>query len=372
MRPVTDRFLEVLRGSHRMAARARLVEPGQYGVKPTGEEIPIVSGSVTLDITAKIRTTLDMTTAHAWPEDASSGLTPYGNEVFVERGIVYGDETTEWVSQGYFRLYSVKQQDAPAGSIRITAKDRMSGLIDARPIAPIQYGRSASVSAVFEDLIGQVYPNAPILYDFDATSHTFSSDHVLGDDRYGFLRDIADSLGKVFYVDYAGRFVVASPPNPGEPVFTVNHGAGGVLTQLSRSLDRSAVYNGVVASGQQPGDEPPVRGVALDADPDSPTYWYGPFGKVPKFYTSTFLTTDQQCDDAAASMLERVRGLPYSIDLSMVPNPALEPLDVVSVAYRDRVAAETHVLEQLRIPLDSGGAMTGRTRKKNLGGSGDA
>lgn len=372
MRPVTDQFLATVRGSHQMASRATLVAPGQTGVTPVGIEIPIVSGDVKMDATADIRASLDLVTYDAdWTATLDDALTPYGNEIFIERGIVYGDGSTEWVSQGYFRIYNVEQNEAPDGTITISAMDRMSGIVDARPLAPVQFGEGASVGSVFDLLVKDVYPNAVIVYDFDEGTTTFGGSHVMDDDRYKFLRGIADSLGKVMYWDYAGRLRVETAPNPNYPVFEVNHGEGGVITQASRRLTRDGVYNAVVATGEQVGENPPVRGVAVDMNPASPTFWEGPFGKVPKFYSSTFLSTDEQCQRAAEAMLLRQLGVPYSVDFSMVPNVALEPLDPVVVTYDDRLHPETHIIETLTIPLDPGGEMQATTKQQIRGGLGE-
>jgi hypothetical protein len=364
MRPVTDRFLSTVRGSHAMCSRARVVAPGQTGVNPTGTtEIPITVGDVQLDSTAQIRATLDLTTEWDFPLDASGLIAPYGNEVFIERGIIYGDGVREWVSQGYFRLYSTEQDTAPNGQINLTGRDRMSGIIDARVLAPFQFDLNTSVAAIFDNLVGEVYPGAVIVYDFDAAGTSFTSSHVIDEDRYAFLKDICDSLGKVMWWDYAGRLQVRTAPNPASPVVTVNHGRDGVLAKLSRSLNRDSVYNAVVATGEAPGESPPVRAVAMDQNPNSPTYWYGPFGKVPKFYSSTFIQTAGQAQTAANAMLARAFGLPYNVDFTMVPNPALEPLDAVELAYSDRFDSETHVIESMTIPLDAGGVLAAKTRQ---------
>src|SRR5262249_54713756 len=110
MRPVSERFLRTVRGSHTMIARARVPGTISYiGVDPPGTETPIRAGNVVLDATADIRATLDLTTPGPWPTTPTGLLTPYGTEVFIERGIDYGDGIREWVSQGYFRLYQVEQ-----------------------------------------------------------------------------------------------------------------------------------------------------------------------------------------------------------------------------------------------------------------------
>jgi hypothetical protein len=104
-----------------------------------------------------------------------------------------------------------------------------------------------------------------------------------------------------------------------------------------------------------------VRAVALDMNPNSPTFWNGPFGKVPRYFFSTFLTTEAQCASAASKILERSLGLPYNVNFTMVPNPALEPLDAIKITHED--GYENHVLERLQIPLNMSDPMLGTTRQ---------
>lgn len=371
MRPVTDRFLQTVRGSHQMAARARLCEPGQVGVDPDGIEIPIIGGDVRLDSTADIRGTLDLTTIdESWKAAVGDAITPYGREIYVERGITYGDGSTEWVGQGYYRIYSVSQDSAPRGTLRVSAKDRMSGLIDARSMSPQSFGAGTSVSSIFDYLVEEVYGSGVVIvFDFDAASATFPTAHVLEEDRYKFLKDIADSFGKVMYYDYAGRLRIESAPEPSIAVFDVSHGEGGVLVSVSRTLTRDGVYNAVVATGEVVGEFPPVRAGAYDLNPNSPTFWNGPFGQVPMFYSSSFITTEAQAQSAADSILQRQLGVPYEMSLTMVPNPALEPLDPIAVSYDDRELSELHVLQSITIPLTPEGAMQATTKTKILEGN---
>jgi hypothetical protein len=364
MRPVSPELLRIVRGSHRMCARARIVAPGQTGVDPDGVEIPIESGTVVQDSSADIRSTADLTTVWEWPSGTNGLLAPYGNEVFLERGIVFGNGTKEWVSQGYFRIEDTEQRTAPRGEIRLSARDRMSGIIDARLETPIQFATGTTIQDAFEFLVGAVYPGVPVEFDFDAAAVAFASPHIAEEDRYEFLLDVARAQGKVLYFDYEGKLQVRSAPDPRTPVFDVDHGAGGVLVDMSRKLSRDGVYNAVVAAGETPGDIPPVQAIARDENPNSPTYYYGPFGKVPRFYSSPFITTSAQCRSAASAMLARAIGLPYNVDFTAVPNPALEPLDPVRVSYDDHSPREVHVIERLRTPLTASGVMTATTREQ--------
>lgn len=359
-----------------MRSRARVVPPGLTGTNPNLDddgkvqnEIAIAGGDVKLDATADIRGSLDMETTDPWPANASGLLTPYGNELFVERGIVFGSGTVEWVSLGYFRLSDIDQDDAPDGPIHIVGHDRMAGIVDSKLEAPRQYAAGTSVQQVFDELVGEVYPGVPVQFDFDASTALFAASHVAEEDRYKFLKDIADSYGKIFYWDYQGRPQVVTAPDPTTPVLDINHGRGGILVKMARSLSRRVAFNAVVATGEAAGEAPPVRAVAYDKNPNSPTYWFGPFGKVPYKMSSSFITTEEQARFAAEQKLARSIGVPYSADFQSVVCAALEPLDPIHLSNSDKEAGGYHVVETLTIPLDAETAMTGTTRQQIWGGA---
>lgn len=366
MRPVSAAFLRTVRGSHQVVSEARVVSPGQTGVAPGGVLLDIHDGDVQIDGTADIRSTLDLTVTGSgmWPTRASSLLAPFGNEIHARRGIVFGNGTTEWVSLGYFRINTPSQADAPDGPITIAASDRMGGLIKARMLTPVQFPPTATAGTVVTQLVREVYPWAVIQWDDLTDTTPLGRSLTVEEDRYAFLADLVTSYGKVWYWDHRGVLVIKAAPSPAEPVFDVDYGQGGVLVELSRELSDDGVYNAVVATGEGADTTSPVRAVAIDNNPTSPTYWNGAFGKVPRWYSSPFITTKSQAESAAASILSRSIGLPYRVDFTAVPNPALEPYDPVRVIYPGRM--ETHVLERLTVPLRASAPMTAATREQTL------
>lgn len=367
MRPVSTQFLDALRGSHKMFARAQVLTTFQTGVTPTnGIVVPIIDGSVSLDGDASIRSSLQLTTVggtDAFPKTPGEEFTPYGNEIFVERGVELADGSIEIVSLGYFRLDSVEQRNAPFGAITITAYDRMKGIIEARLTVPISFTAGTSVSTIFSQLILEVYPYAVIEYDDIAFANaTLAATQVAEEDRYQFLNNIVTSYGKIMYWDYRGILIIRTPPDPTVSVWDIDAGSGGVLVNFTRSVNREGVYNGVVALGESTNDTPPVRAFAFDNDPVSPTYWFGRFGKVPRFFSSSFIVTYEQALNAARSILKKTLGLPYSVNFSAIPNPALEPLDAVTINQLDVISL--HVIETLVVPLDAESPLTGSTRRQ--------
>lgn len=381
MRPVSAEFLRTVRGSHVMTARARVVSPGQSGTDPTGAEIAIVDGDVKYQATVKggsrvagasVTSSLDLTTTgDLWPYQASDLLAPFGNEIYVERGIAFGNGIVEWVGLGYYRIDTPEQDTAPDGAIQIAAQDRMAGLKDARLTSPRQYAINTTLGAVVDDLVLDVYPGAVIVWDDTTDQSQLGRGLVVEEDRFKFLADLATAAGKMMFWDQAGQLQFRAPPSATAPVYDIDAGADGVLVEISRDISREGVYNAVVAEGEAADTNPPVRSVAVDNNPDSPTYWHGSFGKVPRFYSSPFIKTQAQADSAAAAILRQSLGLPYNVELGTVANPALEPLDPVRVVYPAAARSltmrtETHVLEEITVPLTPQQAMTARTREQTL------
>jgi hypothetical protein len=361
VRAVSDRFLAALRGSHRMVSRATLLTSYQEGTTPTGTVLTVLGGDVRSSAQADIRSTLDMTTdGTGWDHTPGAALTPYGSEVFIERGIVFGGDTTEWVSQGYFRIYAAEQEDAPNGPVRIEGRDRMSGIVDARLEAPRQFLTAATYGEVFDELVGEVYPSATIEWDDDLDTTAIGRNVIAEEDRYTFLRDMVRTRGKIIYWDYAGVLQVKETPDPTSPVWEVDAGESGVLVNMGRRLTREGIYNSVVAVGEGSDTTAPARGVARDVNPDSPTNFYGTFGPVPRFHFSPFYLTDAQARSGARKILVNALGRPHAVDFSAIPNPALEVFDPVSLA--PGTGSEIHVLDDIGLSLLASGPMTAATR----------
>lgn len=340
MRPVSERFLATLTGSHNIAVRLRAVPSGQTGTNPTSALTLIcLGGDVQMSASASIRSSIDVDVAGTqddglptWPAGPLDILTPFGaHELYAERGVAYGGGVIEYVSLGYFRVNTVEQPDAPDGPISIGGTDRMSMIVDSPVLAPLQFAASETYAGVLSYLVNDAYPSV-IEWDSSVDALTpIGRTAVVESDRYAFLAELLTGIGKEFFYDYRGVLVVRTPLDPANPVWTVAGGAGGVMVSASRSLAREGVYNGVIATGEGLDTSTPTRGVALDSGETSPTRWGGPFGKIARSFSSSLLTTDQQCRLAAATILRQSVGLPYNVNFDAIPNPALEAGDPVVI-----------------------------------------
>lgn len=370
MIPVSAAFNEAVRNSHASVARVRLITPGLTGGELPGRDLAIIQGEVTLDATADVRGAVDITVLEPWPEGNSlSDLVPYGTEITVARGIEIGNGAQEFAGLGIYRLTIVEQPDIIGGPLRLVGEDRMSGIRESRLVEPVSFASVQTVEETVEILINggtttqgqsvsQPLPyEVEIEWDEDETpSQTLDRTIIAEDERYRAFADLISSLGKVAYFDYRGILVILDRPDPTVPVWQADAGAGGVLVSGARSLTREGVYSVAVATGEALDDVSPVHAVAEDDDPSSPTFT-GTFGVVPVFFSSPFITTESQAQNAAENLLERNRGLPYNVDFSQIPNPALEPYDPVEIVYpielglSPAIRREIHVLEQVVIGL---------------------
>lgn len=367
MRPVSPRFLSALTGSHRQVLRVIVPDGYQEGVSPTGTDLVVFDGSCTFDAASDVRGRLELTVDGRtdWPKEPTALLAPYGSEVFVSRGIEFGHGHTEMVSQGYFRIQTLEQTGNPRHPLRIEAMDRMQGLVEARMEQPRQFIKGTTIEAIFTNLVGEVYPDFTLECDEAAMlAYEYYRSQICEEDRYKFLNDIARSWGKIMYWDYRGILVIKDPPDPQDIVYRVRGGQGGVLTAATRRLTREGVYNSAVVTGEGPDEKDPARGVVRDMNPRSPTYWHGPFGKRPKFFSTPLIETDSQAVAAARTMLAKMLGMPYTLDFSVVPNPALEPFDPVLVRVEDDSGSydRLHILDSVTVPLDFGSPVTCKTR----------
>lgn len=358
-------FAPIVSGSHTAKFRVLAVDGYQDGSTPTGVELKTIEGEVELDATADIRGAGSVTLAEKWPTVRNISLAPYGAELFLARGVDLGGGGVLWAPLGYFRISEIEQDDAAKGPIALTLEDRMSTIIDSRFMSPRQWLQGTTVGAIVDEVVLEIYPNATIIFDDDSNLSELGRSLIVEESRYEVLLTLATGLGKVVYWDGEGRLVFETIPDEDEPIWVVNAGPGGVMVESKRSLSREGVYNALVVTGEGADEIAPVRAVAYDAQESSPTFFGGPFGQVPRFYSSPFITTQAQAVGAAVNLLRQSLGAPYDVGVSAVPNPALKPYDVIRVVYNNGTR-ELHVVEKITIPLTVDAPLDIATRQSTI------
>lgn len=363
MRARSSRWDAAIVNSHRIAVAVDIL----LGGVTITEGLAVQSGRVELDRTAAILGRCDISLAEPTRIPSSSGgeLSPFGYEARVRRGIVYPDGSTELQSLGVFPIQR-SATDGVSLLTQITAFDRAQRVKDARLEDDYQIAAGTNYATAIHDLIDAGVPG--LTYAFATTTFTTPLlTFAAQSDRWDAARGMAKAIGCELYFDGDGVCKMRLEPSASAaPVWTVAEGAGGVLLGAALSLDRAGAYNRVVATGENATLGTVPRGVATDDDPASPTYYFGTFGKKPRFYKSPFMATDAQCTTAADSILRANLGVASAVSFSAVPNEALEAGDPVQIRRAALGVDEVHLFDVLRFELGPDGDMSGQSRASQL------
>lgn len=348
--PVSDRFLARLAESHRPVVRVQLFLTNGRVV-----DLEHTGGSVTVDRGSAIRRNCTLTIADPSliPRAASDQLATYGARLRVARGVDYGDGSQELVPLGVFRLDSV-EGDVNEGPVTLQGKALEAAVADDK--FTTVYTATGTVVGAVTALIQRSLPTADIISQIIDTS-IGSRAFELQADPWAGCQEIAAAAGAEVYTNADGVFVISQLPDllTTPPVWSVEAVEGGVYVSANRAMNSDGVKNGILASGENTSDNiPPISYLAVDNDTGSPTYWSGPFGRRPDFYSSSTLTTLAACQQAANLKLAQSKAPNATGDLSSLPNPALEPGDVLRVAHEDG-SRELHQVASFSVPLDLGG-----------------
>lgn len=354
----TGALLRTLTGSHTPVLEARVVTGHPTGDDPDGTEIKILSGDVTYDGTAEIRASLRLETLginettgrSTFPRMVSDLLAPLGAEVFIRYGLDLGGAGILWTPLGYFRVEEDDQADGPFGGIVLAGQDRMAGLVEANLLSPRSYAEDQTLGFIAEDLVTDIYPNAVIAWDDNSDQTQLGRVLVVEESRSEALRDVATAAGKIMYWDDEGALRFESAPDESVPLWEVRSGRDGVMLSASRRVTRRGINNAIILTGQGADDQSAVRATAFDNNPQSPTYFFGQFGQVPREHETPLVTNQDQANTAAIAMLRRSLGAPYQVEFTSIVNPTLRPWQPVRATYRDG-NRDVVVMQRVTVPL---------------------
>jgi len=349
--PVSDRFLTRLTEDHTPVTRVEL-----YLTDGRVIDLPHTGGSVTVDRGQVIRRTCTVTCPDPAliPRTPSDQLATYGARLRISRGVDYGDGSQELVPLGVFRLDSV-DGDVSEGPVTLQGKDLSAVVADDRFTAP--YTASGTVASAITALIQRSLPSASVLNTTGTVTIGRRTFDIEGD-SWAACQEIAAAAGAEVYATPDGEFVIATLPDllTATPVWEIAAKEGGAYISATRGMSSDRVHNGVLARGENASDGvAPVSALVTDDDPGSPTYWGGPFGRRPAFYSSSTLISTAACQSAARLKLAELKAPNAVGDFSSLPNPALEAGDVLRIVHPDGYP-ELHQTASFTVPLDIGGA----------------
>ncbi|MCW7941699.1 peptidase [Streptomyces hygroscopicus] len=342
-------FLPALLYSHTIATQVTLIR-----TDGSEETLQHTGGSVTADRGQATRRTCSVTLADTTliPRTPADRLSVYGAQLRISRGL-YISGSPQMVPIGMFRIDSV-DGDPDVGPVTISGSGFEAFIQDDAFTAPRTVTSATSAVAGITALIRDTLPNATVVSRVTDTSiGTRTWDRQA--DRWAAIQEVAIALGAEVYADANGDFVISAlaTPSASNVVWEVAAKEGGAYVSASRGMSRSGVINSWTAYGENSTDNtPPVQATVEDTDSTSPTHVSGPFGRVRGFYSSPTLTTTGACTSAATAKLALSLKPNAKCDLTAIPNPLLEPGDVIRVVYPDGVR-ELHQIQSLTIQLDT-------------------
>ena len=351
MYPVSDRFLTRIAESHTPVTQVQLFLTDGRVI-----DLPHTGGSVTVDRSAAIRRTCTVTCSDPSliPRTPTDQLATYGALLRIARGVEYGNpDDVELVPIGVFRLDSV-DGDVNDGPVNLQGKDLAAVIADDK--FTTTYSATGTVLGAVTALIQRSIPDAAVVStvaDMAIGRRTYD----IAADPWAACQEIAAAAGAEVYPNADGTFIISTLPDllSTPPVWEIKAGDGGTYIKANRGMSSDGVFNGVLASGENTADNvPPVSALVVDSDPNSPTYWGGPFGRRPTFYSSPTQITGLACTNAASLKLAASKAPNASGDISSLPNAALEPGDVLRVVHPD-TTPELHQAAAFTVPLDNGG-----------------
>lgn len=372
MLPVSDSFIAALASSQIVSVRADLVKAGVTVLSG----LPLVSGTVTGTRTQTASRRLDCVLAPEIPladyvsEPTFTGdlIGVYGHEIAVWWTLHFPSGGSESVPLGRFRIDTLDGSLADDQPVSVSASSREAYLADETLIVPRTL-QGPSAQSMIVQLINEALPGAEVVVSASRDARVPTT--PFSGTRWAAIKLLADTIAATVRCDGYGRFVVADAPTlDTPPVWRVTSGKGGVLVSAGGRLDRTGIRNAWVVQGGSPSsDMAPIQGVVYDDDPSSLTRYGDPdsgaFGRCAGVKSIPTLTSVQQCQDVGRVLLAQSCGAASTLDLSTVPNPALELGDVIDVIPDLADPAGTvrrHMTDGFTFDLMPGGPFSAQSR----------
>lgn len=260
------------------------------------------------------------------PSTPEHPLAANGQRLFVKLGIGVQGAAVEWFQRGVFLIKNAVTVD---DVVNVTAVGMLQLVDEARLISPYQ-----PTGTLASTIRGLMEPALTVAVSASLTDRAVPTAGINWDeDRLGAVLELLDAWPATAYVDPAGFLQVVPATQSTTSVLSITDGTGGTIRAVTGTSTRDGVSNAVVARGAG-SDGAQIQGVAYDYS-GSATSYGGPFNPlpVPFFYFSPLLTTLEQCTTSANTILQRrLRNAGRQFEVEMVPNPALQLGDVVTLS----------------------------------------
>lgn len=291
--------------------------------------VPVEDGSVSWDASQQVQGSLSLSVPRAgaagdedwrdWdPTDPTHPLACFGQVLHVSMTIGSLISSAWWtVPLGRFLITSV--EPGPS-TVRVTGKSLLQRLEEDRLTEPMEPDPAGSMASELRRLIGSRMGLIidPALRDYPCPSMTW------GESRIDAVYEIARSWPAVVREGGDGILYV-SPPTPdptSRPDLRLSDGDEGTVVGVAASVSRDKIYNRVVARGQSSDEGSPSFQAVAD-QLSGPMRVDGPYGVVPRFFSSPLITSTAQAKSTAEAMLADAVRKKIKVPVEHAPDPRI-------------------------------------------------
>lgn len=356
---VSDEAADImLSGGYTMYTRVESWKGGDL----LDDNIPIESGSETVDVTLNVPEAIELTvprlyrgTNYAPGSDVEHPLACWGQRLRIYVG-VGTSSGVEWIRRQWAYIDSTK---VDGDAVNISALGLLGLVQEANFISPVAaagtYG--SMLKQLVEPAITVDLTNAP-------ADRAMPSGTTWDSGRLDAVNELLDAWPATAYVNEDGILVVVAVGDATVSSLALSDGIGGTTMAWGGGVTREGAASAVVARGyDSTGSD--VSGSAFDRDSGSPTYYLGDFNAlpVPFEYFSPLLTTTDECTAAAQTVLARRKTqASRKLTTEAVPYLALQARDAVTVTSETlSITGALGIVDQVTMPLtaNSGGMSLG-------------
>jgi hypothetical protein len=356
--PSSDLYKAVLHGPHHLVA---YVDSYDIDGNELELNVPLVSGSVTAQLTNRVTRTAEFTLSDEWfPRTPESPFSPYQAVVRIRAGIGYGDGTEETFPLITGRVWDVRR--SAGGSVTFGVDDLAADVVAARFEAP-EKSSSLPVLGEIRRLILGALPQAT--FGMDTVNDAPTPPLVWDEDRGQALDDLAQAVGGRWYALGNGDFAVR-PFNYQQDTVMQQFldGPQGLMSTADTSVTRDGTANSVVVVAERMDGSEPVRRIVRDVSPSSPTLYGGKFGRVVQVNKIQTPLTVSEAQTLAQTQLAAVGALSEQWAANVVADYTMEPGDLVRLGYRGYSADQ--IIDGIMYPLVTSNTMSLATRSRGV------
>jgi hypothetical protein len=270
------------------------------------------------------------------PEDLTSWLTPYATYLNVYVQLSAG-RASQKILVAYLKLVGVadpvdERRTVQGRSISIGSRVTLT-LADAFTVTdrerfPAPTGPSDLTSTWAE--IARV-TNLPVVRNVADAAITRAVTYK--ENRLDAVFDLAAILGGRPYINETGQVQLESDVWPAASEKLTIGPEGTIIAAGPAALTDETVYNQVIVRSFTEGQDQVILDDTVKVS-EGPLRWGGPFGRIPYFASSQFVTTYEQAHDYAVSLLPKVSKQPaVTFTIQCLPDPRRQVGDVVPFTW---------------------------------------